>query len=119
MSIRHCMTRRSIVAGVITVIASAWQATTASAGPCSQEIAQFDRAMQQSAGDPYAGLTAVQTTGAQLDRQPTPASIARAEKRMKSRFTAELRRAKRADTKNDSAGCNHALADAKRMYILK
>jgi hypothetical protein len=123
MSVHHCkighVTRYGVSIAAIMLVASGAQIAPAGAGPCTEEIAKFDRAMQQSAGDPYAGLTAVQTTSAQLDRQPTPASIARAETHMKSRFATELQRARRDDAKNDGAGCNKALAAAKRMYILK
>ena len=46
----------------------------AHAGPCSNAIAQFEQAVRQSANDPNAGPYARQSTGAQLDRQPTPDS---------------------------------------------
>ena len=53
----------------------------AHAGPCSDKIAQFELAVRQSAGKPDAGPFAPQSIGAQIDRQPTPASVERAEKR--------------------------------------
>jgi hypothetical protein len=42
-------------------------ATFAQAGPCSDDIAQFEAAIPQSAGTPNAGLTAPQSVGAQLE----------------------------------------------------
>ena len=45
-------------------------ATFAQAGPCSEDIAQFEARIRQSAGSPYAGLTAPQSVGAQLEHQP-------------------------------------------------
>jgi hypothetical protein len=42
-------------------------ATFAQAGPCSDDIAQFEAAIRQSAGTPNAGLTAPQSVGAQLE----------------------------------------------------
>src|SRR5882762_6942278 len=92
--------------------------TFAQAGPCSNDIAQFETAMRQSAGNPNAGLTAPQSVGAQLDRQPTPASLKQAQKRLQSKFSATMARAKRLDARGDRTGCTGALDAAKRMYIL-
>jgi len=89
----------------------------AQAGPCSQDIAEFELAMRRSAGNPNAGLTAPQSVGAQLDRQPTPASLKRAKARLQSKFSAAMARAKQLDAKGDSAGCTRALSEAKRMYL--
>jgi hypothetical protein len=88
------------------------------AGPCSTEIAQFELAVRQSAGKPGAGLMAPQSIGAQIDRQPTPASIKRAEKRAQVIFAATLARAKRLDARGNRAGCTRALSAAKEMYNL-
>jgi hypothetical protein len=90
----------------------------AQAGPCSEDIAQFEAAIRQSAGNPNAGLTAPQSVGAQLDRQPTPDSLKQAQKRLQSKFSATMARAKRLDAKGDRTGCTRALSVAKRMYIL-
>ena len=90
----------------------------AHAGPCTAQIAQFEQAVRQSTNDPYAGPMAPQTVGAQLDRQPTPTSMRRAEQRAKAAFTATLARAKRLDARGNRAGCTRALARAKAMYNL-
>jgi hypothetical protein len=90
----------------------------AQAGPCSEDIAQFEAAIRQSAGNPNAGLTAPQSVGAQLNHQPTPASVRQAQKRLQSTFSAAMARAKRLDARGDGAGCSRALSVAKRMYIL-
>ena len=92
--------------------------TIVHAGPCSSEIAQFEAAVRQSVTNPYAGLTSPQSVGAQLDRQPTVASVKRAEERLKSEFSAKLARAKRLDVQGNRAGCTRALSAAKHMYIL-
>jgi hypothetical protein len=92
--------------------------TFANAGPCTADIAQFEAAIRQSAGNPYAGLTAPQTVAAQDDRQPTVASMKRAERDLKAKFAATMAQAKRRDARNDRAGCERALSAAKRMYIL-
>jgi hypothetical protein len=74
--------------------------------------------MRRSAGNPNAGLTAPQSVGAQLDRQPTPEALKRAQERLQAKFSATMARAKRLDARGDRAGCNRALTAAKRMYIL-
>jgi len=92
--------------------------TVAQAGPCSEDIAQFEAAMRQSAGNPNAGLTAPQSVGAQLSHQPTPESLQRAKERLQAKFSAAMARAKRLDAGGDRAGCTRALSVAKGMYIL-
>jgi hypothetical protein len=92
--------------------------TFAMAGPCSNDIAQFEAAMHQSQGNPNAGLMAPQSVGAQLGHQPTPYSLKQAKQRMQSKFAATMARAKRLDAKGDVAGCTRALSEAKQMYIL-
>jgi hypothetical protein len=72
------------------VVAVLLLSTTAHAGPCGSEIAQFEQAVRQSANKPDAGPTARQSIGAQLDRQPTPESIARAEARAQTTFEASV-----------------------------
>jgi hypothetical protein len=88
------------------------------AGPCSPEIARFEAAVRQSANNPNAGPYARQTIGSQLDREPTPASIKRAQARAWAAFRAEVARAKRLDAKGDGPGCTKALARAEGMYDL-
>ena len=91
----------------------------AHAGPCSKQIAQFEQAVRQSAGNPDAGPFAQQTIGAQLHRQPTPGSIKQAEARADASFEAALARAKRLDARGNRAGCTRALAAARQMYDLQ
>ena len=81
-------------------------------GPCTERIAQFEQAVRESGTGPMAP----QTVGAQLDRQPTPASMKRAERRARAAFAAVMARAKRFDTRGDRAGCERALARARAMY---
>jgi hypothetical protein len=92
--------------------------TAAQAGPCSEDIAQFEASMRQSAGNPNAGLTAPQSVGAQLGHEPTPDSLKRAQERPQAKFSAAMARAKRLDARGDRTGCSRALSAAKRMYIL-
>jgi hypothetical protein len=92
--------------------------TLAEAGPCGADIAQFELAIRQSAGNPFAGLTARQSVAAQNERQPTVASMKKAEQDLKAKFAATIAQAKRFDAQNNRAGCERALSVAKRMYIL-
>lgn len=107
------------VAAVLVVVVFGIGVASAHAGPCSSEIAQFEQAVRESAGSPNAGPFARQSIGAQLDRQPTPASIEHAEQRAQAAFEATLARAKRRDARGDRLGCMRALAQAKRMYNLQ
>jgi hypothetical protein len=92
--------------------------STAHAGPCTIEITQFEKAIRDSASNPYAGLMAPQSVAAQIDRQPTPESLKQTQDRLRSQFAATMARAKRLDAKGDRAGCTSALNAARRMYIL-
>jgi hypothetical protein len=89
----------------------------AQAGPCSAAIAQFEAAVRQSAGNPFAGPLAPQTIGAQMNREPTRSSLKRAKARAQASFAAALARAKRLNARGD-ASCSRALARAEDMYSL-
>jgi hypothetical protein len=112
------MTRRTIAA-VVIASALGLGVLPAHAGPCSNAIAQFEQAVRQSASNPNAGPFAPQSIGAQLDRQPTPGSIKRAEQRARAAFDKTLARAKRLDARGNRPGCTSALAEAKQMYNLQ
>jgi hypothetical protein len=111
------MNRRATAAW-LAAAALGLSVATAHAGPCTSKIAQFEQAVRQSAGNPNAGPMAPQTIGAQLDRQPTPASIKRAQEQAQATFAATLARAKRLDAQGNHTGCTRALTAAKRMYNL-
>ena len=108
-----------VTAALIVVTALGLGVVPAQAGPCTSQIAQFEQAVRQSAGNPNAGPMAPQSIGAQLDRQPTPGSVQRAEQSAQAAFDAAMARAKERDASGDRAGCRRALTSAKRMYNLK
>jgi hypothetical protein len=112
-----CMTRFQMTTGLIIIATLGMIPRFAHAGPCSDDIAQFQQTMRQSAGNPNAGLMAPQSVHAQLDRQPTPGSLKRAEDRLHAKFSARMARAERLDKQGDRAGCMRALSAAKQMYI--
>src|SRR5262245_44090703 len=108
------MNRRFIAAlvvgaGLVLGVASA------QAGPCSNKIARFEKAVRQSAGNPGAGPMAPQSIGAQLDRQPTPALVKRAEERAQASFNAAMARAKRVDAKGNRSCWTAGVAAGQRM----
>src|SRR5215218_9851210 len=106
------MTAAVVVAGMCL------GAGSAHAGPCSNEIAQFEQAVRRSTDRPNAGPTAQQSIDAQLRHQPTPGSVAQAQARAQTAFETALSRAKRLDARGDRAGCTSALAAARQMYEL-
>jgi hypothetical protein len=107
------------IAAACFICALGMNIESAHAGPCSAEIAQFELAVRQSAGNPNAGPFAPQSIGAQIDRQPTPASVKLAKERAQAQFAATLARAKRLDAHGNRAGCTKELAIAKDMYNLQ
>jgi hypothetical protein len=44
--------------------------------------------------------------------------VKKAERALKARFAATMAQAKRRDARNDQAGCQRALSEAKKMYLL-
>ena len=84
----------------------------AQAGPCSADIAQIEKALNQP-NSPF-GPTGRQTVGAQLGQQPTPSSMARAEQKAGSRYQAALTRAQTLDNQNDPA-CKKAVKKLKTL----
>src|SRR6185437_9939237 len=116
---RPAISRPSATLLAAAVLGLGLGVATAHAGSCSSRIAQFERAVRQSAGNPNAGPMAPQSIGAQLDRQPTPASVRRAEQKAQATFAATLARARRLDAQGNRAGCKRALPAAERMYNLR
>src|SRR6266404_1219210 len=106
------MSNSGITAALVSAVL-ALAATNALAGPCTSDIAQFEAAIRSSQGNPFAGLTAPQSVGAELGHQPTPASLKQAQARLKKQFAATKARAKRYDAQRNRKGCTRALAAAK------
>jgi hypothetical protein len=110
---------RRPTAACVVAAALALGVAPAHAGPCSSEIAAFETAVRQSADKPDSGPFLRQSIGAQLDRQPTPSSVRRAEAQAQAAFDAAMARAKRLDAQGSRPGCTQALTTAKRMYNLQ
>jgi hypothetical protein len=109
------MTRKTAAAFVIGATLALGVAS-ASAGPCTADIAQFENTVRHSAKKPDAGPMGPQTVGAQLGHEPTPDSIKRAEEQAQTRFETTLARAKTLDAQGKGAECGQALSDAKLMF---
>jgi hypothetical protein len=89
------MNRASQVALAFFVLSG----TAASAGPCTSEIDKIEKAV--SAPNSMFGPTARQSIGAQDSHQPTPESLARAEKRADTHYDDVLKEAKALDAANN------------------
>jgi hypothetical protein len=111
------MAKSQITTGLILAALLGMIPAFAHAGPCSNDIAQLEQTVRQSAGNPNAGLMAPQSVGAQLNHQPTPSSIQQAKDSVHAKFSASIARAKKLDSQGDRNGCMRALAAAKRIYI--
>jgi hypothetical protein len=84
----------------------------AQAGPCSADLAKIEKVLNEP-NSPF-GPTGRQTVGAQLGRQPTPSSMARAEQKAGSHYQAALTRAQTLDNQNNPA-CKKAVKKLKAL----
>jgi hypothetical protein len=93
------------------------------AGPCSKDIesmqSKIDARLNAVAA---AGPDAKQSVQAQMHRQPTPGSIANAERELGElspstivKVNAAMNRAQKADSAGDESGCRQALAEVARV----
>jgi hypothetical protein len=85
------------------------------AGPCTNEILAVEKAVNEP-NSPYAP-TARQSVGAQVHRQPTQSSVARAEQKSDSGYEAALDRARALDNQN-SPDCAQAVKEAARHAVM-
>lgn len=99
--------------GVAFVVALAAVGRPARAGSCSVDIADFQHALKLEGSGQTA--SAPQTVGAQLEHQPTPASVAHAKKEANADVDAAVREAKMLDAQNKGAECEATLAKARLL----
>lgn len=104
---------------MLMMIAAALVGARAQAGPCTAAIdrvqAQVDAKIDAIAGSGRAGI---ESRAARVHRQPTPQSIAAAERRLHesagaTRALAALVRARKADRAGRAGACKSALAAAR------
>jgi hypothetical protein len=91
-------------------------ASAAQSGPCAEQIAQLERQVANIAPGPQSGPTGPQGVGAQLHRQPTPGSVAQAERVANTDADDALARAKKADAEGNAAECTVAVQRAQELY---
>jgi hypothetical protein len=102
----------TLISGLILGMSMAW----AHAGPCSSEISKIEQAVNQP--NSMVGPTARQSVGAQLDRQPTPSSVAAAEQRADTHYADVLNKAKTLDAANNS-DCKKVVDELKLLVGMK
>jgi hypothetical protein len=106
----------SAAAALIFAVIAVFSAERASAGPCGEEVAVFRASLPQNPTEAAGDVgSAPQSVGAQLRHQPTPASIARAERSALSKVVRMLSRADAFDAAGDQRACRHALSKARLL----
>jgi hypothetical protein len=119
VSVEMHSTRSAVPHIFVTLLLSVGFSTPSSAGPCKSDIirlqVQVDAAIEAHANTAPFGREGRIAT---YHLQPTPKSIARAEKQLSGwtgglRSIRALQRARRADQTGDSDGCRHALLAAR------
>jgi hypothetical protein len=91
----------------------------AHAQSCEAEIGRLQSEAANASARTITGPTAPQSVAAQLGRQPTPASVERAQQDAQSRFADTLARARILGAEGNSAACLQEVASARRMLELK
>jgi hypothetical protein len=97
---------------LVSCLVVATSVAIAHAGPCSSEIEKIEKLV----ANPNSGIapTARQTVGAQLNHQPTPQSVARAEQKADAHYDEVLSKAKALDAANNS-DCKKVVDDLKLL----
>jgi hypothetical protein len=85
-------------------------------GACTTEILDVEKAVS-APNSPYSP-TARRSVGAQMGRQPTPSSVARAEEKADSGYTAALDRARALDNQNNP-DCAQAVKQLKELVGMR
>jgi hypothetical protein len=115
------MIKRSTI--ILSVLALPLFATLAKAGPCTQQIYEFDLALNKKLdAAAAAGRSGTETTAATAHRQPTLRSVEQAEAQLgdispanEQAFSKAMEEARKADDANNLAGCEKALREARSM----
>jgi hypothetical protein len=108
------LSRRMQMRGLVPVVGLVFGLGIAGAhaGPCTTAITQIEQAVNQP--NSQYGPTARQTVGAQDSHQPTPSSIAAAEKRANAHYLEVLNKAKTLDAANN-ADCQNVVKELKDL----
>lgn len=101
---------------LVIVITAILDIAAASAGPCAGEIAELRQSLRQTEkGEPAVIGSAPQSIDAQLEHQPTPASVERAKENAKAQIAAVLAQAESLDAQGKERECQQALLRARLM----
>ena len=101
-----------VVAGIMTMIALTFPAASASAGPCTPQIAEIEQSIQKMPNDVG---TAPESRDALLRHQPTPASVEIAKHTAKAAVMMVLTEAKAFDAQGKAEECRDAVAKARLL----
>jgi hypothetical protein len=96
---------------LIPLYAVVLYSATAHAGPCSDEIARLETVLNQAKADREPALSAPETLGARLHRQPTPQSVEKATNGAEEKVELALAAARKLDSEGKDAACMATLAD--------
>ena len=104
-------------------VALALSATSALAGPCSQQIYETEVALNEKLdAAAAAGKAGAESPAATMHRQPTPNSVVGAEERLgefpeedAEAFSGAMDEARKADDAGDLGACQKALTEANRV----
>jgi hypothetical protein len=88
------------------------------AGPCSDEIVRLQTLMRGNDSNPNIGPTAQQSVAAQMHRQPTADSVARAKTKADAKVEDALKRARLLDVRGKEDDCMKAVEEAKALLGL-
>ncbi|HEY4927395.1 MAG TPA: hypothetical protein VII20_23555 [Roseiarcus sp.] len=99
-----------VVAGLLTMMALTLPAASASAGPCTAEIAEIEQSIQKM---PDEVGSAPESREALLRHQPTPASVEIAKHTAKAGVMMVLSEAKALDAQGKAEECRDAVAKAR------
>jgi hypothetical protein len=91
----------------------------ATAGPCTAQIEQIDKALSQSGSRWNVGPTGQQTTAAQRHVQPTPQSVEQAQQSAQQQLNALLARARSLDAAGDGTECAKVVEQIRMMTGLQ
>ncbi|MGA2795042.1 MAG: hypothetical protein ABSE69_16230 [Roseiarcus sp.] len=107
---------RSASVALVVVVATSFGAAPASAGPCAAKIAQLRESLRQTERGETAFVgSAPQSVDAQLEHQPTPASVERAKENAKAQIAAVLAQAESFDAQGKQRECRQALLKARLL----
>jgi hypothetical protein len=103
----------SLAVGLVMAIALTLPAASASAGPCTTQIAEFEQSLQSR---PDLVGTAPESLTALLRHQPTPASVESAKHDARAEVNSVLAEAKAFDAQGKRDECADAL-DRARLLV--